>query len=140
MLGHMMRRVDSLENTLRVGEIEGRRIKGRQRMRWLDGITDSKEYVCAKSLQSCLTLRTLASQAFLSMGFSRHEYRSGLPFPSLGDLSDPGIEPASLTSPALAGRLFTSNATWFEQTPGVGKGQGKPGVLQYMRSKSPGHG
>ena len=39
--GHLMRRVDSLEKTLMLGEIEGRRRKGRQRMRWLDGITDS---------------------------------------------------------------------------------------------------
>ena len=39
--GHLMRRVDSLEKTLTLGEIGGRRRKGRQRMRWLDGITDS---------------------------------------------------------------------------------------------------
>ena len=39
--GHLMRRVDSLENTLMVGGIEGRRRRGQQRMRWLDGITDS---------------------------------------------------------------------------------------------------
>ena len=38
--GHLMRRVDSLEKTLMVGKIEGRRRRGRQRMRWLDGITD----------------------------------------------------------------------------------------------------
>ena len=38
--GHLMRRVDSLEKTLMLGGIEGRRRKGRQRMRWLDGITD----------------------------------------------------------------------------------------------------
>ena len=41
--GHLMRRVDSLEKTLMLGEIEGRRIRGRQRMRWLDGITDSMD-------------------------------------------------------------------------------------------------
>ena len=41
MLGHLMRRVDSLEKTLMLGGIEGRRRRGRQRMRWLDGITDS---------------------------------------------------------------------------------------------------
>ena len=40
--GHLMRRVDSLEKTLMLGGIEGRRRRGRQRMRWLDGITDSK--------------------------------------------------------------------------------------------------
>ena len=39
--GHLMRRVDSLEKTLMLGEIGGRRRRGRQRMRWLDGITDS---------------------------------------------------------------------------------------------------
>ena len=39
-LGHLMRRVDSLEKTLMLGGIEGRRRRGRQRMRWLDGITD----------------------------------------------------------------------------------------------------
>ena len=38
---HLMRRVDSLEKTLMIGKIEGRRRRGRQRMRWLDGITDS---------------------------------------------------------------------------------------------------
>ena len=39
--GHLMRRADSLEKTLMLGKIEGRRKRGRQRMRWLDGITDS---------------------------------------------------------------------------------------------------
>ena len=39
--GHLLRRTDSLEKTLMLGKIEGRRRKGRQRMRWLDGITDS---------------------------------------------------------------------------------------------------
>ena len=39
--GHLIRRVDSLEKTLMLGGIEGRRRRGRQRMRWLDGITDS---------------------------------------------------------------------------------------------------
>ena len=41
------------------------------------------------------------------MGFSRQEYWRGLPFPSLGDLPDPGIEPESPASPALAGGFFT---------------------------------
>ena len=39
--GHLMRRADSFEKTLMLGKIEGRRRRGRQRMRWLDGITDS---------------------------------------------------------------------------------------------------
>ena len=41
--GHLMRRVDSLEKILMLGEIEGRRRRGQQRMRWLDGITDSMD-------------------------------------------------------------------------------------------------
>ena len=41
--GHLMRRVDSLEKTLMLGGIRGRRRRGRQKMRWLDGITDSKD-------------------------------------------------------------------------------------------------
>ena len=44
-LGHLMRRTDSLENTLMLGKIEGGRRRGRQRMRWLDGITDSMDMV-----------------------------------------------------------------------------------------------
>ena len=43
--GHLMRRTDSLEKTLMLGKIEGRRRRGRQRMRWLDGITDSMDMV-----------------------------------------------------------------------------------------------
>jgi len=46
------------------------------------------------------------------MGFSRQEYWGRLPSPPLGDLPDPGIKPASLTSPALAGGFFTTCATW----------------------------
>ena len=41
--GHLMRRADSLEKTLMLGKIEGRRRRGRQRMRWLDGFTDSMD-------------------------------------------------------------------------------------------------
>ena len=48
-----------------------------------------------------MTLWTVAHQAPLSMGVSRQEYWSGLPFPPPGDLPDPGIEPASPTLPAL---------------------------------------
>ena len=55
---------------------------------------------------------TVPHQAPLSMGFSRQENRSGSPCPLPGDLPDPGIKPASLMSPALACRLFTTCATW----------------------------
>ena len=51
------------------------------------------------------------SQVPLSMEFSRQEYWSELPFPPPRDLPDPGSEPSSLASPALAGRFFTTRAT-----------------------------
>ena len=54
---------------------------------------------------------TVARQAPLSVGFSRQEQWSGLSFPILGYLPDPGIETASLTSPALADGFFTAKAT-----------------------------
>ena len=54
---------------------------------------------------------TAARQALLSMGFSMQDYWSGLPFPSPVDLPNPGIEPASLVAPALAGGFFTTSAT-----------------------------
>ena len=55
-----------------------------------------------------MTLWTVARQAPLSMGFPRQENWSGLPFPPPGDLPDPGMEPVSPVSPALAGGFFTT--------------------------------
>ena len=55
-----------------------------------------------------MTLWTVALQAPLSMGFSRQEYWSGLPFPPPGDLPNLGTEPASPVSPTLARGFFTT--------------------------------
>ena len=63
-------------------------------------------------VQLFVTLWTVALQAPLSMVFSRREYWSRLPFPSPGHLPDLGMETSSLSFPALAGRFFTTSATW----------------------------
>ena len=73
----------------------------------------NKGYVCVLGhVRLFATSWTVACQASLSMGFSRQEYWSGLPFPSAGNIPDPRIKPTSLMSPALAGGFFTTSATW----------------------------
>ena len=72
-------------------------------------------------VQLLVTPRTAARQAPLSMGFSRQEYWSGLPFPSPGDLPDPGIEPGS---PTLEADALTSEPP------------AKEGCMQTCRVKS----
>ena len=83
---------------------------------WYYFSTHTSMHAYVLSCFSCVWLSatpwTVAGQAPLSMGFSRKEYWSGLLCPSPGDLPNPGIEPASLVSPALAGRFFTASATW----------------------------
>ena len=66
-----------------------------------------------------MTLWTVAHKAPLSMGFSRQDYWSGLPFPPPGDLPDSGTEPVSLLSPALAGRFSITSTTWEAKYIGV---------------------
>ena len=73
-------------------------------------------------VQLLVTLWTVARPAPRSMGFSRQEYWSGLPFLSPGDLPDPEVEPMSSVSPALAARFFTTNATWEAQKANVNEG------------------
>ena len=128
--GHLMQRVDSLEKTLMLGGIGDRRKRGRQRMRWLDGITDSmdmslsdlrelvmdREAWCAaihgvaKSwtrLTNWIVIQwTVAHQAPLPMEFFRQPYWSRVSFPTPGDLPNPEVEPESLASLALAGRFY----------------------------------
>ena len=67
---------------------------------------------CFSRVRLFATLWIVAHQAPLSMGFFRQEYWSGLPFPPPGDITNPGVKPASLTSPVLVGRFFTTSATW----------------------------
>ena len=92
-LGHLIRRTDSLEKTLMLGMTEGRRRRGRQRMRWLDGITDSMDM----SLSWWWTGRPgmLLSMESQRVGqdwvteLNWTSYWRGLPFPSVGYLPDP---------------------------------------------------
>ena len=70
---------------------------------------------CFSLVQLFAILYTVAHQVPLSIGFSRQEYWSGLLCPPPGDLPNPGIEPTSLMSPALAGGFFTTGANWEAQ-------------------------
>ena len=89
-------------------------------------------HVCMLSHLSCVqSFETLWTIAPLSVWFSRQEYWSGLPCPSPGDFPNPGIKPASLISPALAGRFFTTSATWEVLVPNSITGK-------YQFQKSPG--
>ena len=100
------------------GWLAGQREEGRSREK--SQVSELKHTLlnfssCMLSFQFCLTLCNpvdFGRQAPVSMGFSRQEYWSGLPFPPPGDLPDPGIEPNSLTSSALANQLFSTSGTW----------------------------
>ena len=79
---------------------------------WNQSPVDTEKKQVLNHVELFVTPWTVVHQAPWSMGFPRQEYWSGLPFPSPGDLPDPGIEPMS---PALAGRFFTTSATWEAQ-------------------------
>ena len=76
--------------------------------RWWQKIKEINTFVCVCSVVSNSDPRNCSCQAPLSVGFSRQEYWSGLPFPTPGNLPDPGSQPASLVSPALVGKFFTT--------------------------------
>ena len=71
-------------------------------------LTDTTQLnTCMCSVMSSSLWPPVVHQASLSMGFSRQEYWSGLPFPLLGDIPNPGIKPTSLVSPALQADSLT---------------------------------
>ena len=86
-------------------------------------------FSCFSGVHLFATPWTVARQVPLSMEYSRQEYWSELPCPSPGELPHPGIEPASLESPALAGRFFTS---W-----GIRQAQGSSKNLLKMQTLDP---
>ena len=96
---------------------DGRDLGGAEFQRRNAPVCDLKVFIILKPRATCVCLCMLSSvQLFATLwtsppgsslqGFPRQEYWSGLPFPPPGDLPDPGMEPASLVSPALAGRFF----------------------------------
>ena len=127
---------DCLQGCLPAWQVEwhglGGGLRSARSPHWPSSFISPSVPQCPKS-RPFVTPWTVAPQASLSIGFSRQEYWSGLPFPPSGDLPDPGIELSSLASPASAGRFFTTGATWEAQsvaqtpsrTPGGGETEQK---------------
>ena len=75
---------------------------------FINGYVNACMQIPLSRVQLFVTLWSVAHQVLLSTGFSRQEYWSGLPFPTPGDLPNPGIQPKSLASPTVTGGFFTT--------------------------------
>ena len=136
--GHLMQRADSFERTLMMGKIEGRRRRGWQRMRWLDGITNSMDMkVKVKVARSCLTLRPHGPYS----PWNSPAQNTGVGSLSLlqGNLPNPGIEPRSptLQADSLPTELWGKPQwTWVWVNSGSWRWTGRPRMLQSVGSQS----
>ena len=93
---------------------------------------------CFSHVLLFVTPWTVAHQTPLSMGFSRQEYWSRLPFPTPRDHPDPGIEPVYLRYPAFAGRFFTTSTTWESSYMFSSVTQSCPTLCDPMNHSTPG--
>ena len=103
----------------------GRNLGSFHRLGWKK---DDYHFLCLCVCVCVCSVVTVAHRAPLSMGFFRQEYLSRLPFPSPGDLPNPGIEPTSPGSPVLAGRFFTTEPPGRPTT----EPPGRPTTLQKL--------